>query len=160
MASLSRSQLLVYGAVAGYIGSDTFTYLETDTNGITGTGTVTVTVTAAPAPTATDDTATLVEMSSAVIVVLANDIGSSLTLALGALPQFGTVAIANGKITYTPNAGYSGADTFSYGAISDSAGGVGKFDTITDFVSGTDKVDVASPTTPATPCLSFVIVLC
>jgi Fibronectin type III domain/Bacterial Ig domain len=47
--------------------------------------------------------------------VLANDGGSGTkTLASVSTPLHGTASISNGKISYTPTAGYSGSDSFTY----------------------------------------------
>ena len=86
-----------------------------------------LTVVATPAaPVATDDTATTVVgtpiTTTATTGVLANDSGSSLTAGGASAPAHGTVALASdGSYVYTPQAGYSGTDSFTYTAT-DEAG--------------------------------------
>lgn len=72
---------------------------------------------AADARTATWDAA-------ATIDVTANDRVSSGTLSLVSVsvPAHGTTAIDNGKVVYTPAAGYYGPDSFSYTAKADAGG--------------------------------------
>ena len=78
------------------------------------------------APAAADDTATTAEDVAATIAVLGNDSdadGDALTLASVSGPAHGTaIANADGTISYTPAANYSGADSFSY-TINDGQGG-------------------------------------
>jgi len=74
---------------------------------------------------ANDDTASTDTDTSVPIDVLANDTapaGSTLTIESVTTPSHGTASITNNQIEYTPNAGYSGSDTFSY-TVSDGNGG-------------------------------------
>ena len=84
------------------------------------------------APVAGDDTATTVEDQSTTIDVLANDSdpdGDPIKVGSVSDPPHGKAAInANGTIKYTPDANFSGTDTFTY--------------TVTD----TDKADTGSVT--------------
>ncbi len=69
-------------------------------------------------PIAQADSLTTSEEMAATINVLANDSGledAPITIAISTTPSNGTVSVAqNGAITYTPNSGYSGSDTFAY----------------------------------------------
>jgi endonuclease YncB( thermonuclease family) len=68
---------------------------------------------------------TVLENNTILIPVLANDSdpdSNSLTLAAVNKPQNGTATIADGYIAYTPNPGFIGSDTFTYG-ITDGQGG-------------------------------------
>jgi hypothetical protein len=70
-------------------------------------------------PTAVDDAATVGHDSGAnTINVLANDLGYGPPFAVGSTTNgaHGVVAITNGgaNVAYTPNAGYCGADSFTY----------------------------------------------
>ena len=69
-------------------------------------------------PVAVDDTATATEDGSAIAIdVLANDSdpeGEQLTLTSTTQPANGSAVVANGMVTYTPNAGYYGSDQFTY----------------------------------------------
>ncbi len=56
--------------------------------------------------------------SSIVIDVLQNDTGPNLVLEAVDPASSGTVSISNGKLSYTPNAGFSGTDGFWYGVSS------------------------------------------
>ncbi|WP_232381150.1 Ig-like domain-containing protein [Paenibacillus tianjinensis] len=116
---------VTYTPNAGYSGSDSFTYTVKDTDGAeSNPATVSVTVTAAPipntAPSAAADTLTVAENGSGSVTVTANDTDAEngldpSTVAIKTQPSHGTVTVgANGQVTYTPNAGYSGSDSFTY----------------------------------------------
>jgi hypothetical protein len=86
-------------------------------------------------PVAKDDTTNTVLGSAVNINVLANDTDPDgnlpLTAKIATSPGNGTAAVqTNNTITYTPNSGFSGTDTFTYQAI-DSLGGVSAPATVT-----------------------------
>ena len=119
---------LVYQPNANFAGTDSFTYTITDDKGGKDTATVTVTVNNLPdAPDAVGDPVTVSEGSSNnVINVLANDTdpeGGKLTVTKVTQGAGGTVTIGAGgaNVVYTPNAGFSGADIFTY-TITDAEG--------------------------------------
>jgi hypothetical protein len=107
-------------------GSETFTYTVRDAAGATDSATVVITVAAVPtAPIAAADAySTPVDTQLVVAApgVLANDAdedGDPVTVQLPALsgPSNGSLVLAaDGSFTYTPNAGFSGVDTFTYRA--------------------------------------------
>jgi subtilisin family serine protease len=113
-------------------GNDGFTYQVSDGNGGSDTGTVIITVNPVnDAPVAVDDAySTPVEttMSVAAPGVLGNDSdvdGPSLSVASHTGASSGSVTVnPDGSFTYTPNAGFSGTDSFTYtvsdGNLSDS----------------------------------------
>ncbi len=73
------------------------------------------------APVAVDDAFTIVGDSNWLLDVTANDTDpdawqSSPVLASVTQPSHGTAAIQSGKISYTPNVGYYGEDSFTYTA--------------------------------------------
>ena len=117
-----------YTPKSGFTGMDTFTYTVSDGKGGTATGTVTVTVNAAPnqPPKAVNDTAiTTVGKVVTISNVLANDSdpdGDTLSVTANTNPTNGTVTRNGANFTYTPNASFTGADTFTY-TISDGKGG-------------------------------------
>lgn len=95
-------------------------------NNMTGTSDAASTTTAANlAPVANNDIAGTNEDSSVVIAVLANDSdpeGDTLTVASVGDAANGATTANGSSVTYTPNANYSGADSFTY-TISDGFGG-------------------------------------
>jgi hypothetical protein len=99
---------------AGFTGVTTFDYTIIDGVGQTATGTVTVTVRGTP--TAVDDTVIIKEGTNASnIPVLANDLGSNLSLDTVGSSSDGTVTKnADGTITFAPNTGFTGTATFTY----------------------------------------------
>jgi uncharacterized repeat protein (TIGR01451 family) len=112
-----------YQPDARYSGPDSFTYQAVDANGqLSNLATVSFTVT----PVAVDDTYPAVAgrtLSVAAVGVLGNDLGSGLAVQGGVLsgPSHGIAALsANGSFTYTPDAGYSGPDSFTYKDIDSS----------------------------------------
>ncbi|MGH2558896.1 MAG: Ig-like domain-containing protein, partial [Thermomicrobiales bacterium] len=117
-ATQNPSGTITYTPDDGFTGSDTFTYEITDDDGDTDTATVTVTVTpdgAGEGPTAVDDTATTSQDTPVNIDVLANDSGEGIEATGATVPANGSVAAGpGGTITYTPDAGFTGIDTFTY----------------------------------------------
>jgi uncharacterized repeat protein (TIGR01451 family) len=133
-----------YTPADGFSGEDTFTYTATDSVGEPYTQTVRITVT----PTADDDTASTAADTPATINVLDGDQGSDLKVvavpAQGEAggPTHGTVTVNDdGTLTYTPDSGFSGTDTFTYTAVD----GSGQQVTATVTVTVTPK---AGDTTP------------
>ena len=118
-AVVGANGTITYTPAANYNGTDSFTYTLSDGHGGMATAAVSVTVTPVnDGPTAADDAATTAEDTAVTIPVLANDSdpdGDSLSVSAVTAPQHGTVAVnADGTLTYTPAANYSGPDTFSY----------------------------------------------
>ncbi len=107
-----------YTPVGDFNGSDSFTYTVTDG---TETRTETVNITVNPindAPVASNDDVILDEDSSATFDVLANDVdidGDTLSVESFVQPANGTVVQnPDGTFSYTPAAGFNGADSFTY----------------------------------------------
>lgn len=113
-----------YTPTAGYTGADSFTYRASDGAATSAPATVSITVVGAnSAPVANGDSYTTAKDTALTIAgpgVLGNDDdtdGDALTAALVTGPTHGTVTVdTNGSFTYTPTAGYSGADSFTYWA--------------------------------------------
>lgn len=110
----------LYSANAGFSGTDSFTYTVTAA-GESSVGTVTVTIdqpVADPATVvATDDTLVTTTGVASGVDVLGNDIGTSLTVSGNTQPTNGSaVCVPSGLCTYTPTAGFSGFDGFTYTA--------------------------------------------
>ena len=128
--TLNADGSFTYTPDAGFAGTDSFTYVASDSL-IAGSPTkVTLTV-AARAPGAAADTyAAAGDVATTVGAahgVLANDVdnnglGLTATLAQNGDPQHGTLTLnADGSFIYTPTKGYVGTDSFTYVA-SDSLG--------------------------------------
>ncbi len=134
---LQANNSVTYTPNSGFSGSDSFTYQARDSLGaLSSVATVTVTVTAAAnqPPVANPDSATVRVGASVNIAVLANDTdadGQPLTVANLTQPANGqTLLQTNNTVTYTPNVGFSGTDTFTYRAR-DSLGALSNVATVT-----------------------------
>jgi nitrous oxidase accessory protein NosD len=120
--------LFTYTPNAGFSGKDTFRYTIDDGQGSTDTASISIDVLPPPntPPSAQPDSAETTEGAPVLISPLANDSdpdGDALTLTTATDPANGSITInADGTISYTPNAGYVGADSFDY-SISDGRGG-------------------------------------
>ncbi|HWE57161.1 MAG TPA: Ig-like domain-containing protein [Acidimicrobiales bacterium] len=121
-----------YIPVVGYSGPDSFSYTATDGSDQTTSATVQLSVT----PAAQGDTYSVAAGHVLTVVVgagvLANDSGRGLTVTENGLPSDGTVSVAtDGSFTYTPVAGFSGTDTFTYQCTDSSSQTCGATVTIT-----------------------------
>lgn len=128
--SINANNTVAYTPVLNFAGIDVFTYTLSDGTS-TDSAVVTVTVrNVNDPPVAVDDSITMVEGGSQFIAVRDND--SDPDTPLGSLrvvsvsnPANGTASIELPGVRYTPNANFSGDDTFTYtisdGSLSDTA---------------------------------------
>lgn len=128
---------ITYTPATHFSGTETFYYTVADSNGLISQPTlVTVNVTNPNAPpTALNDTATTTQAVAVNINVLANDVSTTAlnpaTVTIGSAPVDGTAfANSDGTITYTPHAGFLGADRFTY-TVANTAGQVSNLATVT-----------------------------
>ena len=137
---------VTYTPPLDWSGVDSFTYTVADGRGGSATATVTVTVRAVnDPPVAAADSATTAYGTPVTINVLANDSdvdGDVLTLSQVSPGARGGTSINGSGVTYSPNSGFSGADSFSY-TVSDGKGGS---------ATATVSVQVQSP--PPSPALA------
>jgi Bacterial Ig domain len=148
--SLNSNGGFTYTPPNGFSGNTSFTYRATNGAGPGNVATVSIAVQAAPpTPTANNDAHTVVQdqtLSVAAPGVLGNDVengGGALTAVLGTPPSHGGVTLnANGSFTYTPAAGYSGPDAFTYRA----ANGNGLSNVATVSISVALPVSATEPT--------------
>jgi subtilisin-like proprotein convertase family protein len=123
--------LATYTPDCEFAGADTFTYIVGDNEGqLSNVATVTIVLTEVQdPPTAVDDTVRTAADTPVVIDIqsglLANDQpgdqgdtfnASSFRIPAGGGPNHGTanVNLATGQVTYTPDAGFTGGDSFTY----------------------------------------------
>ena len=107
---------MTYTPDAGYFGGDSFTYGASDGTAAADPGTVSITVTRAPS---CDDISRTTAAGDPVSVPLTctDPEGDALTLAIEDGPSKGSLGtISGGAVTYTPDPGEFGADTFTYTA--------------------------------------------
>jgi large repetitive protein len=108
-----------YTPNANFNGTDSFTFQASDGALASNTATVTITVTPVnDAPVAQDGSASGDEDTVITGTAVATDIDSpTLTYALVSGPQHGAVVVnSNGSFSYTPDADYNGADSFTFQA--------------------------------------------
>ncbi|MEJ5992766.1 Ig-like domain-containing protein, partial [Ramlibacter sp. PS3R-8] len=121
---------IVFTPDPDFTGAGSFQYVVSDGNGGTDTATVTVNVTAAQdAPTANADgfstsEDTPVVMTTASLLANDTDPDAADTLSVTGVgnPVGGTVSLAGGNVTFTPNANFTGTASYQY-TISDGNGG-------------------------------------
>jgi VCBS repeat-containing protein len=120
-AFINGDDTVTYTPNLNFNGTDTFTYTISD--GKDGTDMANVDVTVEPvndAPVANGDSATTLEDIPVTIDVLANDSdvdGDALIVVSATQGANGSVVInADETVTYTPNADFTGTDTFEYTA--------------------------------------------
>ncbi|WP_404339791.1 putative Ig domain-containing protein [Sphingomonas sp. MMS12-HWE2-04] len=141
---------ITYTPATGYYGADSFTYTATNDGGTSAPAVVSITVSTPAAPTAANVSNVAVPYNSGGTAI---DLAPSITgvhssIAIGTAPAHGTTTIAGDVVTYTPAAGYYGADSFTYTATG--PGGTSSPATVT--------LNVAVPAPPAAADLSGVAV--
>ena len=122
--TLNSDGSFVYTPAADYSGADSFTYKASDGAADSNVATVSLTVTAVnDAPVAVADSYSVLKNGTLNIAapgVLANDTDADsdpLTAIKVTDPAHGTLTLnSNGSFSYTPTAGWSGADNFTYKA--------------------------------------------
>jgi VCBS repeat-containing protein len=138
----------IYTPNPGFSGQDTFTYTVSDGRG--GSDSATVRITVSPPntpPVATNDSfstayETALTISNTQLLVNDNDVDNDALSITGATsPASGTLTTVTEGFSYVPNAGFSGADSFSY-TISDGRGGT---------ATATVTITVGGPLPPNTP---------
>ena len=149
-AAAGRAALVRYASASGFVGTDSFHYHLTDSNGdVSNDATVTITVSDST-PVAVNDTAAVEDGVTAIIRVLQNDTGlvdQPFVIKITSPPVHGTATVvpgANGAlpfVTYTSTAGFAGADAFSY-TVTDADGDVSA-SAATVAITVTDTVPVA-----------------
>ncbi len=160
---------LVYTPNSGFTGVDSYTYSICDGNGNTSTATVTITVTGGNTgnnpPNAVNDSYTTTPGTAVTNLVLGNDSdpdGDSIYFCGFSQPSNGTVIQSGFGFIYTPNAGFTGADSYTY-TICDGNGGSNTA-TVNITVSGgstgnnpPNAVNDSYTTTPGSPVTNLVL---
>jgi large repetitive protein len=130
LLTLQSSGAFTYTPNAGFSGSDSFTYRAVNSGGPSNVATVTITVQSPlPPSSASDPYSTPFETALLVPApgVLANDItngGGAMTAALVTNVSHGVLSLgATGGFTYTPDAGFTGVDSFRYEAVNSAGPG-------------------------------------
>ncbi len=153
-ATLNPDGTVTYTPDTGFTGTDTIPYVATDGEDTTP-GEIIVTVTPESddtAPVAVDDAATTPEDTPVTIAVLDNDSdpeGEDIFVTSVDDPANGTAIVgAGGVIEYTPDAGFTGTDTFNYVLGDDE--GLSDIATVTVTVTPEGDGNGAPVTTPDT----------
>ncbi len=146
-ATVNADGTITYTPAPDYNGADTFAYTVDDGHGGIDTATVNVTVSSAnDAPAATADSSRRTRTRAVIVAVAANDIdvdGDSLSASAVNAPAHGTAVVnADGTVTYTPAANFSGSDSFSY-TLTDGQGG-SAVGTVSVTVSSVNDAPVAA----------------
>jgi uncharacterized protein YhjY with autotransporter beta-barrel domain len=110
--------VVTYTPASGYFGADSFTYTATGVGGTSGAATVSLTVSSPTAPVAANVSSVAVAYGSTgtAIDLSASVTGVHTSIAVATAPAHGTTSVAGDVVTYTPAAGYYGADSFTYTA--------------------------------------------
>ncbi|MBI3409188.1 MAG: tandem-95 repeat protein [Planctomycetes bacterium] len=143
---INADNTVTYSPNTNANGADSFQYTISDGHGGTATATVSVTITPVnDAPLAVNDSATTLQGTAVTVAVLGNDSdpdGDILSVTGVTQGTKGTVVVnADNTVTYSPNAGATGADSFQY--------------TISDGQGGTATATVNITITPVAPNLSI-----
>lgn len=129
-----------YTAPSGFVGVATIPYRIADEAGNVASAQILVTV-SNRAPIAADDSASTAAATAVNISVLSNDSdpeGDALTLDTLGTPANGTASIQGNVVRYTPRAGFTGVDSFTY-VVKDAFGAS---------ASATVRVNVAANNAP------------
>ena len=118
LGTVDASGSVVYTPTHSYLGPDSFTYTVSDGIHTTLPVTVSITIGSDTAPVAQDASAGVRPGTPRTLTLPATDVdGTPLTYSIVSQPASGTLGTINGaKVTYTPSAGYTGPDSFTFKA--------------------------------------------
>jgi len=126
-AHINADNSITYTPNSTYSGNDRFSYSISNGHGGSASANVILTVQPSLPPVARDDTATTPYLTPVVIDVLANDTdpnGFFLSVTSVGVAASGTAKIVpGGAVSYSPQPGFIGSDSFEY-SISDGHGGI------------------------------------
>jgi hypothetical protein len=106
-----------YTPAAGYTGADQFSYTVNDALSVSRAAVVSITVQAPALLAAAQSLAVTSGNALAVTLSATGGGGGAISYAITALPMHGTLgAVTGAQVSYTPAAGYVGADAFSFHA--------------------------------------------
>ena len=142
-ASFIPPDRIRYRPQPGFVGIDRFTYTIEDSQGGIATGSVTVQVSRANQPPMVRELDVETQEATPLVLDLLREAtdadGDALQLVALGVPQHGRLAVNPDRtVTYTPAAGYSGEDQFSW-TVSDGRGGL---------ATGIVRVRVVRPNRP------------
>ncbi len=127
-----------YTPNAGFMGSDSFAFTVTDTTTGLVSNTATVSIIVSASPVANGQSVTTNQgVAKAIALTSTDPNGDPLTFLVTSGPSSGTLTGSSAGRIYTPNAGFSGSDSFKFTAT----------DTTTGLVSNTATVSIT--VTPA-----------
>lgn len=105
---------LIYTANVDVWGTDTFTYIVTDTNGASS-AVATVSITVNAFPVANAQSLAMDEDTALAITLSGSDAeGAVLTFTVQSQPAYGVLSGTAPNLTYTPNANFFGPDAFTF----------------------------------------------
>ncbi len=131
------------GSMPNSPGPHTLSVVATDADGSSSLPT-TATYTVYPPPTCGDVGATTNEGVAVPVTLSCSDPNASpLSYAIDARPRHGTVTRSHGVVTYTPDAGFTGTDSFIYHATS--ADGASATQTATILVLAPPTAEISAP---------------
>jgi len=110
--------IITYRPNLGYVGADSFTYQAQGPGGTISAPPAAVNITVLPAaPVVSAPPTVTTAFNTPVAINLAAQISGSFTsIAIATPPAHGTAGVVGTTVNYTPTAGYSGADSFTYTA--------------------------------------------
>ena len=116
LASVNPEGTVTYASEPDFNGEDGFTYTARDSRGATATGRVSVTVNPVNDPPVADNQSISTDQDAAVSILLAGSDpdGDSLSFFVAASPAHGSLAGTPPRLTYAPDSGYHGADSFTF----------------------------------------------
>ncbi len=168
--ALDADGSFVYTPTANFSGHDDFTYILSDSGGLTDTATVSITVTAVnDPPVAAEDAYTTLEDTTLMVTatdgLLENDDdvdGDELTTTLESDVFSGTLALdADGSFAYTPTADFNGSDKFTYilsdGSLTDTATVAITVTAVNDPPTITVPLDAYATDEDVTKVISFTV---
>lgn len=139
---------VTFTPTSGTVGPASFSYSATNAGGTSaGTATVSVTISAPTAPTAGNGSVNVFSGSTSAIFLSAYVSGIYSSASIVSPPSKGTATLSGTTVSYTPNPGYLGTDSFTYNAT-----GVGG-------TSGTATISLNIVAIPTTPAITRVVAM-